>query len=66
MWEVVRDLSPGTAYHWRVRLLYEPGNRLGLAAGPWRHVPWNGWSEQDFRTGRCQVVYLPLVSRSGQ
>ncbi len=65
LWEVVSGLRAETAYHWRARLLYEPGNRLGLAAGPWRHVPWNGWSELDFRTGRCRV-YLPLVTRGRQ
>ncbi|MBN1657779.1 MAG: hypothetical protein JXA93_05225 [Anaerolineae bacterium] len=59
----VTGLSPQTAYHWRVRVLYEPGNRLGQAAGPWLHVPWNGWSELDFRTPVAQV-YLPVVQRN--
>jgi hypothetical protein len=61
----VAGLSGETAYHWRVRLLYDPGNRLGQAASPWWHVPWNAWTEQDFRTPSCQV-YLPLVVRNNQ
>jgi hypothetical protein len=48
--QVVGGLTPDTAYHWRARLLYEPGNRLGQRAGRWVHVPWNGWKETDFRT----------------
>jgi RHS repeat-associated protein len=46
----VTGLTPDTPYHWRVRLLYRPGNRLGQSAGRWIHVPWNGWAEADFRT----------------
>jgi hypothetical protein len=46
----VSRLTPGTAYHWCARLLYRPGNRLGQSIGRWVHVPWNGWTEQDFRT----------------
>jgi hypothetical protein len=46
----VTDLRPGTAYHWRARLVYRPGNWLGQAASRWVHIPWNGWTEQDFRT----------------
>jgi YD repeat-containing protein len=46
----VTGLTPDTPYHWRVRLLYRPGNRLGQSAGRWIHIPWNGWAETDFRT----------------
>jgi hypothetical protein len=46
----VTGLSPGTAYHWRARLLYRPGNWMGQAASRWVHIPWNGWAEQDWRT----------------
>ncbi|MBN1887178.1 MAG: FG-GAP repeat protein [Thermoflexales bacterium] len=46
----VTDLDPNTPYHWRARLIYRPGNRLGQAAGRWVHVPWNSWAEQDLRT----------------
>jgi len=31
-------------------LLYRPGNRLGQTASRWMHIPWNGWTETDFRT----------------
>jgi hypothetical protein len=46
----VEGLTPETPYHWRVRLVYEPGNRLGQSTGRWIHIPWNAWTEQDFRT----------------
>ena len=59
----VTGLSGVTPYHWRVRLLYEPGNRLGQAVSPWWHMPWDSWTEQDFRTPVC-CVHLPLVVRN--
>jgi YD repeat-containing protein len=46
----VTGLTQTTPYHWRVRLLYRPDNRLGQTASRWVHVPWNGWAETDFRT----------------
>ncbi len=46
----VTSLTADTAYHWRARLLYRPGNRLGQSASRWVHIPWNGWLETDFRT----------------
>ena len=47
-------LIPGAPYHWRVRTLYRPGNLLGQRAGRWVHLPWNSWTEEDFRTpGEC-------------
>jgi len=46
----VTALTPDTPYHWRMRLLYRPGNPLGQRASRWIHVPWNGWTETDFRT----------------
>ncbi len=58
---VVQDVSgmwEHTPYHWRVRLLYRPGNRLGLPAGRWIHVPWNGWEETDLRTPSPTAVKL--------
>ena len=63
--QTVSGLDRETAYHWRARLLYRPGNRLGQSASRWIHVPWNGWTEQDFRTPLC-YVYLPLVVRNSQ
>ena len=63
----VTGLMPTTPYHWRVRLLYRPGNRLGQSAGRWVHVPWNGWTEQDFRTPDEPTerhIYLPLIVRN--
>jgi hypothetical protein len=61
----VDGLSPGTPYHWRVRLIYS-GNPLGLGASRWFSPSWNGWQELDFRTsGQISQsrVYLPIVLR---
>jgi PKD repeat protein len=46
----VSGLTLGTPYHWRARLLYWPGNRMGQPASRWIHMPWNGWNELDFWT----------------
>jgi hypothetical protein len=54
----VTGLTPLTPYHWRVRLLYHPGNRLGQPASRWIHIPWNGWMEQDFRTPEQAIAGL--------
>ncbi|MBN2006513.1 MAG: FG-GAP repeat protein, partial [Anaerolineae bacterium] len=59
--QAVNGLTPETPYHWRVRLLYRPGNALGLPAGRWIHIPWNGWNETDLRTGPNQ----PPVTDAG-
>jgi hypothetical protein len=48
--QTVSGLTPGTPYHWRVRLLYRPGNALGQPAGRWLSIPLNGWNETDLRT----------------
>ena len=48
--QTVTGLSPDTPYHWRVRLLYEPGNALGQAGSRWITIPINGWNETDLRT----------------
>jgi len=49
--ELVSGLSANTAYHWRVRLLYKPGTTPFQQHSPWLTMPWNGWQEQDLRTG---------------
>jgi uncharacterized repeat protein (TIGR01451 family) len=51
----VSGLTPGMPYHWRIRLRYRPGNLLGQSASRWLTVPWNGWTEQDFRTPANEV-----------
>jgi uncharacterized repeat protein (TIGR01451 family) len=43
-------LRENETYHWRMRLLYPAGNRLGQPASRWIHMPLNGWHEADFRT----------------
>jgi RHS repeat-associated protein len=52
----VTGLTPDTPYHWRVRLRYRPGNPLGQSASRWIHIPWNGWTETDFRTSAPAVT----------
>jgi hypothetical protein len=61
--QTITGLEPGTPYHWRVRLLYRPGNAMGQPAGRWIHIPWNGWTETDLRTLPGYDVYVPLVMR---
>jgi len=67
--QTVAGLSGNTVYRWRVRLLYEPGNRLGQAGSRWLYLPWNGPQEADFRTPRVFApdwgprVYLPVMMR---
>ncbi|RPJ23476.1 MAG: hypothetical protein EHM35_17220, partial [Planctomycetaceae bacterium] len=33
--ETIAGLAPVNTYHWRLRLVYKPGNPAGLAAGRW-------------------------------
>jgi hypothetical protein len=60
----VEGLTPLTAYHWRARLLYPPGNRLGQSASRWLHMPWNGWNETDFRTVEEPIAGLMAYNDS--
>jgi hypothetical protein len=70
--QTVSGLSPGIPYHWRARLLYRPGNVLGISASRWVHMPWNGWHETDFRTSGCAPPsnpafdWSPSAPRAGQ
>ena len=56
-------LRPDTPYHWRIRTLYHPATTPWLPASRWVTIPWNGWNEQDLRTGG-DVVFLPVVMRN--
>jgi hypothetical protein len=58
----VTGLTAGAPYHWRVRLLYRPGNPLGQPASRWLTIPWNGWTEQDFRTVPMTNCFAQLGS----
>jgi hypothetical protein len=60
----VGGLATGTAYHWRVRLHYHPATTPFQQYSRWLTMPWNGWQEQDLRTGSPNVVYLPLALRA--
>jgi hypothetical protein len=57
------DLSADTPYHWRVRWRYNPATTPFMPASRWVTIPWNGWNEQDLRTGGSRVM-LPLVIRN--
>ena len=59
----VTGLTQTTAYHWRARLVYRPGNPLGQAASRWIHMPWNGWNESDFRAATVAGGELTFTSR---
>ncbi len=48
--EDVTGLSSGTAYHWRVRLLYDPVYYEGSLHSRWLSIGPNGWNETDFIT----------------
>jgi hypothetical protein len=48
--EDVTSLSAGTAYHWRVRLLYAPLYYEGSLHSRWLSIGPNGWNETDFIT----------------
>ena len=56
------DLAADTPYHWRVRWRYNPATTPFMPASRWVTMPWNGWNEQDLRTGGSRVM-LPLVIR---
>jgi len=43
-------LTAGTLYHWRSRIVYKPGNRLGIPHSRWLFAPFNAPTEADFRT----------------
>jgi hypothetical protein len=55
-------LTAGTAYHWRMRLRYDPVTTPFLPASRWFTQPWNGWNEMDFRTAGSSI-FLPLLLR---
>ena len=62
--ELAHNLQPETPQHWRVRLRYHPATTPWQQTSRWLTMPWNGWSEQDLRTGTAFYgtrVYLPVV-----
>jgi hypothetical protein len=34
-----------------------------MPASRWLTMPWNGWNEQDLRTGGA-IIFLPLILRN--
>ena len=63
--ERASGLLPDTAHHWRVRLRYHPATFPFQQHSRWLTMPWNGWTEQDLRTGLPSdaFLYLPLALR---
>jgi len=56
------ELIPDMPYHWRMRTIYNPGTTPFMPASRWVTIPWNGWNEQDFRTGG-ERIFLPIIFR---
>jgi hypothetical protein len=48
--EDVTGLSEATAYHWRVRLKYDPVTYNDAVHSRWLSIGPNGWNEKDFIT----------------
>ena len=55
--ELVEDLSPSTAYHWRVRLRYHPAATPFQQYSRWITQPWDGWNEADLRIALPEVQF---------
>jgi hypothetical protein len=55
--ERISDLEANQAYHWRVRLLYHPATTPYQQHSRWLTAPYNGWNEQDLRTGAPAVRF---------
>jgi len=47
---LVTSLTPGTVYHWRLRLHYQATASPFQQRSRWFTVPWTGWQEADLRT----------------
>ncbi|MBN2005559.1 MAG: FG-GAP repeat protein [Anaerolineae bacterium] len=59
--QTVAGLVRDTPYHWRVRLLYRPGNVLGQTASRWIHIPFGSWNETTLRSASNQ----PPIANAG-
>lgn len=54
--ENVGGLLPGPAYHWRMRLKYDPNRSPFHRYSRWITIPWNGVQEARFRTGASPKI----------
>lgn len=59
--QTVTGLTPDTAYHWRARLVYLPGNRLGQSASRWLYPHGANETTADFRT----PAGIPIANFAG-
>lgn len=55
-------VNPGTVYHWRARLRFDPVTQPYLPATRWLSMPYHGWNESDLRT-MYLYTYLPVIVR---
>ena len=55
-------LLEGALYHWRLRVLYWPGD----AHSRWLYLPWNGPQEADFRTPVLLAPDRTIYAQPGQ
>jgi len=63
---LVTGLSPGTAYHWRVRAKYDLVKTPFQRNGPWVHLPAaGGWNETDLKTAGGLVEVPPRHAPPG-
>ncbi len=56
-------VKPGTVYHWRARLRYNPASQPYLPATRWLSLPYHSWNEADLRT-LYLYTYLPVAIKS--
>jgi hypothetical protein len=58
--QIVTGLTPGLPHHWRVRLLYRPGNALGQPASRWIHIPWGAGTRRTCAHRRVAIFTCRL------
>jgi uncharacterized repeat protein (TIGR01451 family) len=59
--EPVTGLAPSTAYHWRVRVLYDPATTPLLQRSRWLTGSWNGPQEMDLALPRSAALSLTMT-----
>lgn len=59
--ELVDDLQPGAAYHWRARLVFDPTTTLFSHASRWFSGWWNGAQEADLAMPRATALSITMT-----
>ncbi len=57
----INGIAPGGSYHWRTRLRYPAGSRIGQAYSRWFAQPDGGWREESFATGIAVSLFNSSV-----